>query len=305
MTSNTSWEHYRAFLGVLETGSLSGAARALGLSQPTVGRHIATLEQDLGAVLFTRSQTGLLPTETALALRDHAVSMHSAAAAMERVVTSIGTEIAGTVRITASEVIGVEVLPPLVAQLRERHPALKLELVLTNRIQDLLRREADIAVRMQRPSQEQLVARRIGNIELGLFAHDRYLARCGTPLQPRDLGAHTLIGFDQLTAFLREASRSLPGMTREAFALRTDSDLAQLAMIRAGAGIGMCQAGLARREPALRRLLPSPFSMQLDTWITMHEDLRHVGAYRATFDALAQALADYIGEEPDAPAVTR
>ncbi|WER49377.1 LysR family transcriptional regulator [Cupriavidus sp. WKF15] len=297
MTSKISWELYRSLLGVLRTGSLSGAARELGLSQPTVGRHIDSLEQELGAILFTRSQSGLLPTEAALTLRDYAEAMESTAAAMERTVTGAGGDVSGTVRISASEVVGIEVLPPVLAALRAQHPALVIELVLSNRIHDLLRREADVAVRMRRPVQEQLVARRVGAIELGLYAHEDYLARHGVPRDAKALRSHALIGYDQSTPFIREAARSLPWPERAAFALRADSDVAQLSLIRAGAGIGICQTGLAARQPALRRLLPRKFSMRLETWITMHESLRHSLACRTVFDALADGLGTYIAAQ--------
>jgi DNA-binding transcriptional LysR family regulator len=202
MASDIGWELYRSFLGVLNHGSLSGAARALGVTQPTVGRHVAALEKSLGLALFTRSQTGLLPTEAGHSLRSYAESMESTAAALERAAASQGTGVSGTVRVTASDVIGVEVLPPVIADLREQHPELAVELVLTDRVQDLLRREADIAVRMLRPRQELLVARRIGQIELGLYAHQRYVARHGTPGTIAHLAKHALIGFDQTTAFV-------------------------------------------------------------------------------------------------------
>jgi len=295
MTSNICWELYRSFLGVLREGSLSGAARALGITQPTAGRHVAALEKALGVVLFTRSQLGLMPTEVALALQTHAEAMESTAASLERAATSQGEGVRGVVRISASEVIGVEVLPPIVARLREAHPALKVELVLTNRVQDLLRREADIAVRMVRPKQEQLVARHIGQIELGFHAHKDYLARHGTPRKMEEITAHAVIGYDQPTAFVRNAGKALPGYGRETFSLRTDSDLGQLALIRAGAGIGICQVRLARRNDALVRVMPRTFSMKLETWVTMHEDLRHSPRCRATFDALVDGLQQYIG----------
>lgn len=295
MTWNIGWELYRSFLGVLREGSLSGAARALGITQPTAGRHVAALEEALGVVLFTRSQTGLLPTEVALALRTHAEAMESIAASMERAATSQGEGVRGVVRVSASEVVGAEVLPPIIAQLREAHPALKVELVSTNRVQDLLRREADIAVRMVRPRQEQLVARRIGNIELGFHAHRDYIARHGTPRNLDDLPAHTVIGYDQPPAFVRIAGKSIKNFTRDTFSLRTDSDLAQLALIRAGAGIGVCQVGLAKRDAALVRLMPRAFSLKLDTWVTMHEDLRNSPRCRVAFDALVEGLSRYVG----------
>ena len=300
MTSNIGWELYRSFLGVLREGSLSGAARALGITQPTAGRHVAALEKALGVVLFTRSQVGLMPTEVALALQTHAEAMESTAASLERAATSQGEGVRGVVRISASEVIGVEVLPPIVARLREQHPALKVELVSTNRVQDLLRREADIAVRMVRPKQEQLVARRIGKVELGFHARKEYLLRHGTPRRMEELAGHAVIGYDQPSAFVRNAGKALQGYGREAFSLRTDSDLAQLALIRAGAGIGICQVGLARRNEALIRVLPRTFSMRLETWVTMHEDLRNSPRCRAAFDALVEGLQHYIGSQAQA-----
>ena len=295
MSDEVGWELYRSFLGVLHEGSLSGAARALGIAQPTVGRHIAALESALKLALFTRSQSGLLPTEAALALQPHAEAMHSTAAALARVAQSQGDGVRGTVRVTASEVVGVEVLPPIVTALRQQHPHLKIELVLTNRVQDLLRREADIAVRMLPPKQETLIARRVGVVTLGMHAHAEYLREHGTPRSIADLAHHTLIGFDQENAFIRSLRKSLKGLGRESFALRSDSDLAQLALIRAGAGIGICQVALARRSDALVRVLPRQFALQLDTWITMHEDLRASPRCKVTFDALVLGLQRHVG----------
>ena len=294
MTSDIGWELYRSFLSVLIEGSLSGAARALGVAQPTVGRHVEALEKSLGLALFTRSQIGLMPTEAALSLRSYAETMQSTAAALERAAASQGTGVRGTVRVTASDVIGVEVLPPIIANLRDEHPDLVLELVLTDRMQDLLRREADIAVRMARPRQELLVARRVGQIELGLHAHRRYLSRYGTPNTMADLARHALIGFDQTTAFIRSAGKGLSGWRREAFAMRTDNNLAQLALIRSGAGIGVCQAAIARRDDSIIRLFPRHFSLQMETWITMHEDLRNSPRCRVAFDALVKGLQQYV-----------
>jgi DNA-binding transcriptional LysR family regulator len=259
-----------------------------------VGRHIAALEKSLKLALFTRSPTGLLPTEAALALQIHAESMEITAAALERTAASQGAGISGVVRITASDVIGVEVLPTVVARLRHDHPDLKIELVLTNRVQDLLRREADIAVRMTPPRQETLIARRVGRIEIGLHASREYLAIHGTPRNIAELTRHTLIGFDQETAFIRSARKSLPAMSREMFSLRTDSDLAQLALIRAGAGIGGCQVPLARRSDSLVRVLQRQIALPLETWITMHEDLRNRPSCRVVFDALVAGLQQHV-----------
>jgi DNA-binding transcriptional LysR family regulator len=291
MTDTIGWELYRTMLAVLQEGSLSGAARALGITQPTAGRHIEALENALKVSLFTRSQLGLMPTDVALALQPHAEAMQSTAASLERAASghADGERVQGTVRVSASEVVGVEWLPPIIAALREQYPRLVIELVLSNRVQDLLRREADIAVRMVRPRQTQLVARRIGTIELGLHAHRDYLQKHGTPRNLAALAEHSIIGYDQPTAFVREASKSFPGWTRSLFSIRADSDLAHLALIRAGAGIGVCQVPLAKRD-SLVRILPKACALPLETWVTMHEDLRASPRCRAVFDALADGL---------------
>ncbi len=288
------WDLYRTFLTVLQEGSLSGAARSLGLAQPTVGRHVEALEQALGIALFTRSGHGLAPTEAALELRPHAEAVAASAAALLRAASGQGSATSGTVRITASEVIGAEVLPPILGTLQQDHPGLVIELVLSNRTEDLLRRDADIAVRMVRPAQEALVARRLGEVEMGLHAHHRYLDRCGAPASLNDLSAHALIGFDRENVFIRGLRARGVALRREMFTLRTDSDLAQLAAIRAGCGIGVCQTGIARRDARLVRVLPEAFSIRLETWLAMHENLRDSRRCRVTFDALAAGLGDYI-----------
>ena len=295
--SEPGWDLYRSFLGVLREGSLSGAARALGLTQPTIGRHIDALESSLGLTLFTRSQTGFIPTDAALALEPYAQTLASTATALLRAASGHGEGVRGTVRISASEVIGIEVLPPILAALREAHPALSIELTLSSRVEDLLRREADIAVRMVRPSQDALIARRIGEIELGVHARRSYLERHGTPHTWDDLRNHSVIGFDTESAFVRKSRRTLPEYTRENFALRTDSDIAQLAALRAGYGIAICQVPIARRDPELVRLMPDVLDLKLDTWVAMHEDLRDSPRCRATFSALVEGMQRYIGAD--------
>ena len=289
-----NWEWYRSFVSVLETGSLSAAGRAMGMTQPTVGRHIDSLEAALKLKLFTRSFDGFAPTDAALELKPYAVGLASTAAALRRVASSHGDGVRGTVRLTASEVVGVEVLPPILTALRRRHPELVVELVLSNQVDDLLRREADIAVRMVRPAQDALVAQRVGGIELGFHAHARYLAEHGAPRTMAELPRHTMIGFDTETAFIRQWQTRYPDFTRAALALRTDSDLANLAALRAGYGIGVCHVALARRDPSLVRVLRKDFAPMLDTWIAMHEDLRASPRCAVTFAALAAGLKDYI-----------
>ncbi|MCO4888284.1 LysR family transcriptional regulator [Cupriavidus sp. WGtm5] len=291
--SEPNWEWYRSFLQVMETGSLSAAGRALGLTQPTVGRHIDNLEAALALTLFTRSFDGFAPTDAALELRPYAAGIAATAAALRRAASGHGAGVRGTVRVTASEVIGVEVLPPILAALHGEHPELVIELVLSNRADDLLHREADIAVRMFQPVQQALVARRVGRIELGLHAHKRYLAARGVPRSMEALSGHALIGFDQENAYIRRFQEKAPEFSRDRFAFRADSDLAQLAAIRAGLGIGVCQSALAARDKQLVRILHRQFSLTMDTWIAMHEDLRESARCAVTFAALAAGLSAY------------
>ncbi|MQT11438.1 LysR family transcriptional regulator [Segnochrobactrum spirostomi] len=293
MASLPDWTLYRTFLAVLEEGSLSGAARALGLAQPTIGRHVDALEAALGLSLFVRAPHGLSPTDAALALRPHAEAMRATAAAMVRTASGVADAVAGTVRVSASEMIGAEVLPPIVAELLAAHPGLAIELVLNNRTDDLLRREADIAVRMVAPTQDALVARKLGVIPLGFHAHRDYLARRGVPTSLADFPSHSLIGFDRETVFVRGLAAAGLFVDRDGFALRTDSDLAHFAAIRAGCGIGMCQIALAARHPALVRVLPE-VSFPMPTWLVMHEDLRRVRRFRVVFDALAEGLSAHV-----------
>jgi DNA-binding transcriptional LysR family regulator len=289
-----NWDELRTFTEVARDGSLSGAARRLGLTQPTVGRHIDALEAALGLTLFTRSPRGLTPTPAALALEPHVEAMAAAAAALARTASGEAAADRGTVRVTASEVVGVEVLPPMLAAFHAEHPGIAIELALTNRTQDLARRDADIAVRMVRPTQSGLLARRIGSSRISLFAHRDYLARFGEPRSLADLAGHCFIGFDRDNSTFRAAGDYARGMTRESFGLRCDNDLAQLAALRAGVGIGGCQDNIARRTPELVAVLPNAFRYALDVWLVMHEDLKATRRVRLLFDHLAAGLMAYV-----------
>ena len=182
----------------------------------------------------------------------------------------------------------------MLAALQAKHPDLRMELVTSNALQDLVRREVDIAVRMTPPQQDVLLATRVGDVELGLHAHRSYLERHGQPASVADLAHHVLIGFDRETPFLRSAATRLPIWQRDNFHWRCDSDLAQLALLRAGAGIGVCQTALARRDPNLVRVLPTRLSMKLTTWVAMHEGLRNSPRCKAAFDALVKGLRRYV-----------
>ncbi|MBV8684946.1 MAG: LysR family transcriptional regulator [Caulobacteraceae bacterium] len=288
------WDHYRSMLAVIDTGSLSGAARLLDLSQPTLGRHIEALEAALDAPLFTRSATGLAPTRLALTLEPHARAMATAAETLARAASGDPDTEHGVVRVTASEIVAVEVLPPILAGFRREHPMIDLELVASNRQEDLLRRDADVAVRMVRPTQDALLARRIGEVRVGLFARRDYVERFGVPESLDDLGRHSFIGYDrgQLIPSARAAVNI--ELTPDMFALRSDCDVAQIAALRAGFGIGALQAPLAARDPDLIPVLPGQFSFSMDVWVVMHEDLRSDRRARLLFDHLVEGMSAYL-----------
>src|SRR4051812_30269985 len=269
--NDPDWSLYRAFLAVMTEGSLSAAARALGLTQPTLGRQVAELERALGVALFTRSPQGLKPTDAALDLQPHAQAMAGAASALVRAASGTGDTARGVVRVTASEIIGAEVLPPILADFLPNHPGVAAELSLDNQQQDLLRGAADIAVRMVRPTQDALVARRLADTHLGLYAHRRYIETEGAPTSLEQLRDHAVVGFDKGTPFLRGLVQRVP-LPPQGFAFRADSDLAQLAAVRAGFGLGFIQHGVARRDPDLVPVCPGQIGFDLPVWLVMHED---------------------------------
>ena len=288
------WSHFRAFLAVFSDGSLSAAARRLGLTQPTLGRQIAELERDLGTALFIRSQRGLTPTDAARDMARHAQAMSAASSAMMRTASGGVSDTAGIIRITASDIVGAEVLPPLLASFRRKVPGVTIELSLSNRMADLLTGEADIAVRMLRPGQQAIVARHIGDVGLGLYAHRSYLETAPPLTTPGVLfGEHALIGFDRETPVLPGLSRDF-ALSSDMFTFRTDNDLAQLAAIRAGCGIGFIQHGIARRTTELVPVFAREIGSSLQMWLALHEDLRASRRLRLMMDHLAAGLADYV-----------
>jgi DNA-binding transcriptional LysR family regulator len=300
MPGPNDWDLFQSLHAVLEAGSLSAAARFRGLTQPTLGRHIETLEQRLGSPLFLRSPRGLQPTDLALELKPHLHDMSAAASAAVRDASGLANSLGGSIRITASEIVGVEVLPPILTSFREAHPNVIVEMMLSNVLDDLSRREADIAVRMAPPTQSALVAKKVGEVRLGFYATAEYLQRHGTPASLADLEDHCLVGFDSPARSVRD----LPGLNmpvdREMFHFRTDSDLAQLAAMRAGFGIGVSQPQLAMRS-GLVRVLPELNVFQLGVWIVMHENLRGSLRMRAMFDHLVEGVTAYVRENRDAP----
>ena len=294
MKNDVGWEWWRSFLVVLREGNLSRAARQLGLTQPTVGRHIDELERALGVSLFTRSPKGLAPTDAGLELRSHAQAMAGAAEALLRAASGGASETRGVVRVTASEIVGIEILPKIFADFRAKYPQVTIELCVTNVTQNLLEREADIAIRLPRPTQGALIAKQVGKIRFGLFAHRDYLRRHGTPQTMEQLLGHTLIGFDKgggAMPALPAPLRDIPSpLTRDSFAFRSDSALAQVAMVSAGYGIGRGGDIATLYYPDIVPVLAGKYSAEVDLWVAMHEDARNSRRVRLVFDHLVASL---------------
>ena len=290
MNSDFDWRLVRSFLAALDQGSLLGAARVLKASQPTIGRHIAELEAQLDVVLFERTGRGLLPTEMALRLAESARAMDNSANQLARSVSGAQAEVTGTVRITASQPVACVLLPPVLAQLRLALPDIQVELVASNEVSNLLRREADIALRMVQPAQSTLVAKRIGKVTLGAYAHRDYLRRRGVPRQPQDLLDHDLVGQDRNEDILRgSAAMGLP-LHKESFVLRTDDLMAYCSAVRAGLGIGFISDYQGRSDTQVQAVLPMLKIPPLPVWLTVHREIRTSPRIRAVYDFLAEAV---------------
>jgi DNA-binding transcriptional LysR family regulator len=296
MQTSFDWSLIRSFLAALDHGSLLAAARQLKTSQPTLGRHIAELESQLGVVLFERTGRGLVPTATALQLAESAREMEAGALQMTRTLTGAQSQTTGTVRITASVPVAVQLLPPILARMRQTLPDIQVELVSSNQVSNLLRREADIAVRMVRPEQGTLVAKKIGNVGVGAYAHRNYLARRSPLRQPADLLQHDLIGSDADPSILRGFQALGYAVGPDAFALRTDDFIVQWQAVRAGLGIGFLADYMARTDPDVVRVLPGVLKIpELPMWLAVHREIRTNRRIRAVYDFLAKTLPQGIG----------
>jgi DNA-binding transcriptional LysR family regulator len=285
------WALVRSFLAVLDAGSLMGAARQTGAQQPTLSRHITELEAQLGTPLFERTGRGVVPTAAALAMTDAARAMQAGADTLARTLARQREATTGTVRITTSVVAASYLLPPLLAQLRQQEPGIQVELVSSNQLSNLLRREADIAVRMVRPAQASLVARKLGDIPIWACAHQGYLQRAGTPRQPQDLLRHSLLGYDRDDTIERGFARMGLVLPHNAFALRTDDQLAYGQLLAEGAGIGFVASYCVRHWPGVQRVLPALAVPPLPCWLAVHREIRASKLVRRVYDFLAEAVA--------------
>lgn len=293
-TTEPDWSLWRSFAAVVEHGSLSAAARALGLSQPTLGRHVEALEEALGVSLFERTLTGLKPTDTALKLYEPVAGAQRALAEAAIMAEGSSGALSGSVRITSSTVMSHYVLPPLLRDLRETFPGIAVELVPSDSVENLLLREADIAVRMFRPTQLELITKKLGEIGIVACAHESYLQRRGVPGTLDELLGHDLLGFDRSDLIISTARGMGVELRRADFVVRTDSQTAMWELMKAGLGIGFAQRGLVRDAPGMRVVLPDFAVPPLEVWLTTHRELFTSRRIRAIYDRLGEGLTHYL-----------
>lgn len=286
------WNRARAFLVVAEEGSLSAAARALGMAQPTLGRQVSALEEELGVILFERTGRGLSLTPSGLDLLDHVRQMGTAASRVSLAASGQATSIEGTICVTASEIYSAHLLPPIVARLRAKAPGIAVEIVASNAAIDLRRREADIALRSFRPTQPDLVAKKVGEDHARLYATQDYLDRVGPLTTPEDLTRAEFIGFDADGQFLHGVNDRLGlSLTTRNITVLTSNHLVQWELAKQGLGIGMFPDSVARREPALVQVMPDLPPMVFPLWLTAHREVNTSRRVRLVFDLMAEELS--------------
>lgn len=287
------WAHLRSFLATAETTSLSGAARKLGLTQPTLSRQIAALEDSLSVMLFERVGRGLQLTDAGRELLVHTRDMGAAAHRVAMTATAQRSDIGGRVRITASDIFATAFLPDIVADIRKRAPALSIEIVATNDISDLMRREADIAIRNVRPEQPDLVARLVREAKGCFYASTGYLERRGRPETRADLAAHDWISFGdvaQMTGYLNALDVPL---AQDAFKVGSESGVVAWEMARAGLGISPMDSVVGDGDQSMEKLLPDDLEIIYPIWLVTHREVHTSPRIRLVYDILADAIAAY------------
>lgn len=289
-TVRFDWNCARGFLVTAEEGSFSAAARALGMSQPTLGRQVAALEEELGVALFDRVGNTLSLTAAGAGLIEHVRAMGDAATRLSMVATGQSSAIEGEVCVTASELIAAHILPPIVARLRRSHPGIELEIVASNAARDLRRREADIAIRNFQPTQPDLVAKKVGDRAARLYATPEYLASLGDPTRPEDLVGAEILAFDRTPAMATALRRLGLPITAKSFPIVTENHLVQWEMAKQGLGLCIVMDEVGDREPRVRRAIPDLAPIPVPLWLVAHRELHTSRRIRAVFDLLAEAL---------------
>jgi DNA-binding transcriptional LysR family regulator len=285
------WNRARAFLVTAEEGSLSAAARALGMAQPTLGRQVDALEAELGVVLFERVGRGFTLTPSGHELLDHVRAMGDAANRMSLSAAGQSQSIEGTVCIAASETYAAFLLPPILVKLRRAEPGIEIEIVTSNKPSDLRRREADIAIRNFRPTEPDLVAKKIRDFPARLYATPAYIERIGNPKLPYDLRGADFISIDGSGAFMKGLNALGLNLTERNFPILAENYLVMWELVKHGLGIGIQDGDIGDAEPHVRRVLPDLEPLMFPIWLVAHRELNTSRRIRVVFDLLAAELA--------------
>ncbi|MGY3670929.1 LysR family transcriptional regulator (plasmid) [Marinovum sp. KMM 9989] len=290
--NSLDWTLLQSFSAVVEAGSLSGAARTLGQSQPTIGRHVKQLELTLGVDLFTRAPRGLVPTVAGLEIADMTRDMQSAATRLRLIADGKAGTLSGTVRITASVVTSHFILPRIVAQMRQALPHIQIDLVPSDTTENLIFREADIAVRMYRPTHLDVITKHICDQPMAIYAAKSYLDRMGRPKTLEDAARLDFVGFDKSDLIIRAMTALGLNATRDFFAVRCDQQAVHWELVRAGCGLGGAQTCIGDADPTMERVLERRMQLQpLPIWLTAPQALHSNPRIRAVWDHLSEALA--------------
>jgi DNA-binding transcriptional LysR family regulator len=287
----TDWNQLRAFLETAETGSLSAAARKLGLTQPTLSRQVAAIEQRMGVTLFERVGKAMALTATGLDLLEHARAMGAAAEALGLAATGRSQVIEGVVSVSASDAVAAHLLPPLVRQLREQEPGIAIEVIASNALSNLLRREADIAIRHVQPEQPELIARLIREATASFYASEDWVTAHGHPRSALETADLPFVGADRSGQFLAYLCRHGLSLTEANFSCYAEHSLAYWALVRQGLGIGAMMDEIARDTPGIVRVLDDVPPVRFPIWLVTHRELRTSRRIRVVFECLAQGLA--------------
>lgn len=285
------WNRVRAFLVTAEEGSLSAAARALDMTQPTLGRQVTALEQELGVVLFERAGRGLELTPGGLDLVEHARAMGDAANRFSLTASGQSDSLAGTVCITATDVMAAFVLPPIVQRLRQKEPGVDIEIIASNATSDLKRREADIAIRAYRPTQPELIGKKVSDVNAHLYATESYLHRIGDPASPAEFGHADFIGFDRKSLLIDTLNERGFELSARNFPVITENHLVHWELVKQSVGIGIMPEDVGDAEPAVVRALPRLEPFAIEVWLVAHRELKTSRRVRMVFDFLAAELS--------------
>jgi DNA-binding transcriptional LysR family regulator len=289
-TIHFDWNRARAFLATAEEGSFSAAARALGVAQPTLGRQVAALERELDVTLFERVGRGLQMTSTGQDLLEDVRVMAEAANRISLTAAGQSLSLDGQICIAASEIVAVHILPAIIGKIRALHPGIEIEVVASNQASDLQRREADIAIRSFRPTQPELVARKIRDDCARLYATPAYLETLGQPVDADTLSRAEFVGFDHGDALTNGLNALGLDLSAENFPLVTANQFVQWELVKRGLCVGIMMEEVGDAEPAVTRALPSLPPFPLPIWLVSHRELKTSRRVRVVFELLAEGL---------------